>query len=370
MKVCVMGVLPSSLINFRGELIKLLVNRGHDVITMASGAMHEEVDQIERLGAKYIDFPVQRNSLSPFSDVKTLLSIAKVFRREKPDLVIAYTIKPVIWGGIAARFFSKAKFYGLITGLGFAFQESDFKRSLLTRAVCSLYRISLRNACGTIFQNSDNLETFVEKGIVNREKTHWVYGSGVKLDYYSKTELPSTSPVFLSVARLLGEKGLREYAAAAKIVKKQHPDISFRLVGPSDSSPDRIPLQEVNSWQRTGCIEYLGEKKDVRASINNCHVFVLASYHEGMPRSVLEAMAIGRPILTTNVPGCKDTVVPGENGYLVEKGSVDQLVDKMLWFIDNRAKWQYMADRSHEIAIETFDVRKVNNEILKIIGVI
>lgn len=366
MKIIVIGALPASLYNFRGDLIRELVSKGHQVTAMASGATKREVREIESLGAIYKNFPVKRNGLNPFEDIRTFLCLIAVYKQSKPDVILAYTIKPIIWGGIAARFFSNIKFYGLVTGLGFAFQEGNLKRNLLSNVVKSLYRSALIRSSGVIFQNMDNLNVFVENKIVDQRIVSRVHGSGVKLEHFNKSALTATNPVFLSIARLLGEKGLREYSQAAKLVKKKYPDVVFQILGPEDSSPDGIPISEVNKWHKDGYIDYLGSTIDVRSFIDNCHIFVLASYHEGMPRTVLEAMAIGRPILTTNVAGCKETVSEGENGFLVEKGNVEQLVERMVWFIENRQKWQNMANQSHKLALEKYDVHKVNHRLLEI----
>lgn len=371
MKVIIIGALPSSLVNFRGELIKLLVINGSEVVAMASNATEKEVKAVEGINinnVKYIDYPVQRNGLNPFADIKTLLNFSTVFKVQKPDVVLSYTIKPVIWGGIAAKFFPNIKFYSLITGLGFAFQKGGLKRNLLSSIVTSLYRLALTKADRVIFQNPDNLQVFIDTKIVDKKKTVRVNGSGVNLNHFRKSRPKANAFTFLTIARLLGEKGLREYAAAARIVKQTYLDVVFQLVGHADPSPDGIPIAEVNEWHNSGYIEYLGGTNDVRPHLNNCHVFVLASYHEGMPRTVLEAMATGRPILTTNVPGCKETVIDGENGFLVEKENVEELVKKMIWFINNREQWQAMADKSHQLAMRNFDVREINEQLLKIMN--
>lgn len=346
--------------------MKLFVTNGHEVVAMASGAEADDIEAIERLGVKYIDYPVQRNGLNPLADIKTLLSFRKIFKSEKPDVILAYTVKPVIWGGIAARFSPNARFYGLITGLGFAFQKGGFKRNLLSTIVTNLYRFALSKSNKVIFQNPDNLQVFLDKKITTPDKAVRVNGSGVDLSHYAKVAPLVKRFTFLTIARLLGEKGLREYASAAKIVKQQYPDVVFQLVGPEDPSPDGIPMSEVNQWHSDGCVEYLGEAKDVRPYLVGCNVFVLASYHEGMPRTVLEAMATGRPILTTNVPGCRETVVDGENGFLVEKQNVDQLVEKILWFIEHQDQCQVMGDKSRDMAVESFDVHAVNEQLLRI----
>jgi glycosyltransferase involved in cell wall biosynthesis len=367
MKIIVIGALPSSLVNFRGELIKELSSSGHNVLAMANSASTSEVTSVERLSAKYIDYSVERNGLNPIKDVRTIFELIRTFKREKPDLILAYTIKPIIWGGLAARLSGMKKFYALVTGLGFAFQKGSILKNTLMKIVKALYQISLKNAKGVIFQNNDNRQIFIENKLVDSNRCSLVNGSGVDVSHFEKSMLSGENN-FLLIARLLGDKGIHEYVKAAGIVKIKYPNAIFNLVGPEDPSPDGISLNEVTSWHENGVINYHGGTEDVRPYIEQSNIFVLPSYHEGMPRTVLEAMAMGRPILTTNVPGCKETVVNGENGWLVEKANVEQLADKMIWFIENQGEWQRMGDISHQMAIEKFDVHKVNKELLKIMG--
>lgn len=366
MKIIVIGALPSSLNNFRGELLKSFCIK-NEVIAMSNDACEKEIRLIKSLGVDYIDYPVQRNGLNPMKDIRTFLFLCDIFKKEKPDIILAYTIKPIIWGGLAARFSGTSNFYALVTGLGFAFQKGSILKSVLMLAVKGLYRFALKHAKGVIFQNKDNQQVFLDNNLVERNRCHLVNGSGVDLSRFEKAELVDENS-FLLIARLLGDKGIREYIQAAKIVKIKYPDTTFNLVGPADPSPDGISIEEVNIWHDDGAIIYHGGTDDVRPYIERSNIFVLPSYHEGMPRTVLEAMAMGRPILTTNVPGCKETVVDGENGWLVEKGNSDQLAEKMIWFIENHAEWQRMGDTSHAIATEKFDVHKVNTELLKIMG--
>ncbi|NOJ20348.1 glycosyltransferase family 4 protein [Vibrio jasicida] len=367
MQVFVIGGLPQSLVNFRGELIRALQQSVTSVTAMASEASVEQKDEICDFAQHYIDYPVARNSLNPLQDCKTLCLLFSIFRKNKPDVILAYTIKPVIWGGIAARFAKVPSFYAMITGLGYAFQKGGLAKNLLNSLVKFLYRAALKKSKGVIFQNRDNMKVFINEGIVPQEKCFLVNGSGVDLSHYQVSPL-SLKPHFLLIARLLGDKGIREYAKAAETVKQQYPEAVFELVGPEDPSPDGIKLDEVNKWVSSGAIEYSGSTTDVRPFIENCSIYVLPSYHEGMPRTVLEAMAMGRPILTTDVPGCRETVVNGENGWLVEKANVEQLAERMIWFIENQEQWSVMGNKSHSIANEKFDVHKVNAEILKIMG--
>ena len=363
--IFVIGSLPESLINFRGELIKSLVAGNHKVTVMSAFTDAALANKIEALGVNFIGFPITRNSQNPCFDVQTFFALYTTLKKTNPDVVLAYTIKPVIWGGLAARL-ARIKFNALITGLGFTFQGGGVKRECLRGLVCFLYRIALKNAVAVIFQNTDNRLVFVGSGIVAKDITHVVAGSGVDINYFQFSLLPKDNFTFLCVARLLAAKGLREYAKAASIVKLKYPEISFKLVGPKDDSPDKIDLKEVNTWLDTYGVEYLGSTNDVRPYIEQCHVYVLPSHHEGMPRSVLEAMSMGRPILTTDAVGCRETVENGINGFKVPVGDYNLLAERMLWFVENKAKLSVMGVKSREMVEKNFDVRFVNNELIKI----
>jgi glycosyltransferase involved in cell wall biosynthesis len=294
----------------------------------------------------------------------------QLFKQQRPDLVLCYTIKPVIWGGLAARL-TGTKFYALVTGLGFAFQGKSFKRRLLTQLVSFLYRLSLSHATKVIFQNKDNRDVFTGRNIIPVEKTEVVNGSGVDISRftYQPVAFPNEGRyVFLCVARLLGEKGLREFEQASEIVKQKYSNMKCQVVGWTDPSPDGIPIEEVHSWQEKGTIEYLGVSDDVRPLIAACHVYVLPSYHEGLPRSTVEAMAMGRPVITTNAVGCKETVEEGVNGFKVRVGNAQALAEKMIWFIEHPEQIEPMGLASRKMAEDKFDVHKVNARMLEIMG--
>jgi len=368
MHFVIVGALPQSLVNFRGDLIRDALNRGHRVTAMSSPATPEEIVNIEATGAVFHSFPVQRTGLNPLSDIKTLRTLRQIFSDLQPDIVLAYTIKPVVWSGIAlSTLRTTCRFYGLITGLGYAFEGRGFAHGILRFLVTRLYRQALRRAEAVIFQNPDNRDIFVRNKIVSANHCCIVNGSGVDTVRFTSTRLPTEGQRFLLIARLLGDKGLREYAEAAAIVKTRHPDAEFHLVGPTDPSPDGIPLSVIEGWHKDGRIIYHGPAKDVRPYIANCHVYVLPSYHEGMPRSVLEAMSMGRPILTTDVTGCRQTVVPGLNGWLVPRQDAKSLAQRMNWFLENPSQWPKMGEESRRMALETFDVRIINAQMLDII---
>ena len=364
-KIIIIASKSRSLINFRGELIKNMSTHGSIVTTLSNRPTSAQIIKLKDLGAKSEHLDFSRGKLGIVSDLEALVRLIKRYRVIKPDIVLAYTIKPVIWGGIASRFF-KIDFYGLITGLGYSFQGKSFKRRMLTKLVVFLYRSGLKNSKAVIFQNADNRDVFVKKEIVELSKTHVVNGSGVDLKKYDIEGFPDTNIKFLCVARLLGEKGLREYAEASKIVKNKFPNVEFYLVGPEDYSPDAISLSEVNSW--SDYVSYKGSTDDIRPYIKNSHVYVLPSYHEGLPRSTLEAMSMGRPVITTNASGCKDTVIEGVNGFKIEVGSIENLVNKMMWFINHKDRIESMGRASRELAKEKFDVHEVNRNMVEIMN--
>jgi glycosyltransferase involved in cell wall biosynthesis len=364
----VIGALAESLINFRGELIKSLVSGGHKVVAMAGHADATTVAAIEALGAVFRPYPVQRNGMNPVHDLTTFLVLRSAIADIKPDVVMAYTIKPVIWGGLAALLERVPHFFALVEGLGYAFQGGSWRRRIVGGIASVLYKASLYKADKVIFLNPDNRTHFLTSGLIRESQAELIDGIGLDIDWYSLKPLPAKGIVFLCIARLLGEKGLREYAQAASIVKAAYPDAEFYLVGQTDPSPDGIPLAEVETWHASGIVTYFGASMDIRPFIERSHVYVLPSYHEGMPRTVLEAMSMGRPILTTDVPGCRETVIPSENGYLVPKGNSGLLADKMIWFIENRDQWERMGQASRRIAEERFDVRKINTRMLRILG--
>ena len=365
-KLLLIGVEPNSLINFRDELIKSFEKAGKIVTTVSLPLSVDQEKYFLQKRIKHVSIFFQRNGLSPIADLRLFFSMSRLYSQQSPELVLAYTIKPVIWGGLAARF-KGIKFYALVTGLGFAFQGENFKRKLLTKLVSFLYKLALKDSKAVIFQNTDNRNVFVNKGIVKLSKTRVVNGSGVDTEKYNVRRLPDGSIRFLCISRLLGEKGLREYAAAARIVKNKFPNVGFDLIGSKDSSPDTISLSEIDGW--SDYINYKGSTNDIRPYIEGSHVCVLPSYHEGLPRSLLEAMSMGRAILTTDAVGCKDTVSEGVNGFKVPVKSVGELANKMIWFIEHKGKIKLMGMEGRVLVEDKFDVHKVNKQMLKIMGI-
>jgi len=248
----------------------------------------------------------------------------------------------------------------------FTGERKGFFSSLVRR----LYRFSIGKAGKVFFQNPDDKALFEDVGILSpTADVVVVNGSGIDVDAFKQTPLPAGDMIFLMIARLLGDKGVREYAEAAARVREVQPNARFQLAGWIDEHPDAISRQELSAWIKDGSIEFLDYLDDVRPAIEASTVYVLPSYREGTPRTVLEAMAMGRPIITTDAPGCRETVIDGENGFLVPVRSVTELVAAMERFIDNRELAVVMGKRSRQIAEEKYDVHKVNEVMLSEIGI-
>ena len=365
--ILIIGVTPKSLIIFRGDLIKALSLKGYSITTLAGSYERKTNEYLKKVGVCLETYPVQRRKTNPFSDIKTYLFLRKYLANKKPNTILAYTIKPIIWGGFAAYSLKDTNFYAMIEGEGFTFQGGGIIRNILKKLVIFLYYLSLKKAKKVIFLNPDNQNNFIKLGIIPKEKATLINGIGVNISQYSFMPLPKSNPIFLSIGRLIAEKGFREYAQAAQIVKAKYPNIVFQLLGREDPSANSIPLVEVKQWHDQGWVEYLGTTDDVRPYLQSCHIFVLPSYYgEGLSRTILEAMSIGRPILTTDNVGCRETVTNGDNGYIVPKADAQALAERIIWFLKNREQWERMGKRSRELAKEKYDVHKVNARIMEI----
>jgi glycosyltransferase involved in cell wall biosynthesis len=367
-RIVVVGALPESLINFRGDLIKFLSKNDFEVVAMSNPTSVDNVIIIEQLGAKFESYKVNRHNINPIVEFKTFINILIAIKRLKPDYVLAYTIKPVVWVGLAMYLLRDTKFIALIEGLGYAFQPGGLKRKLIKKVVSIFYKIALFNSKKVIFLNNDNKEVFVNNKIVDLTKCSVIDGIGVNLNHYKIQDFPNLPFKVLMISRFLNEKGVREYIKAAEIIKIANPNIEIKLLGNYDDSSDSVPFGIIEEAVNKNIIEVLPPSSDIRPNLKNCHLFVLPSYHEGMPRTIMEAMATGRPILTTNVSGCKDTVKDSQNGLLVEKQDSYNLAKCILWFSNNIERTIEMGMKSREIAEKRFDVNKINAQILSIIN--
>jgi glycosyltransferase involved in cell wall biosynthesis len=371
MKILVLGSISCSLLNFRGPLIKRLRDRGHIVTAVSAQdeASHYVADTLKSWGVEYRTVELARGGTNPLADVRTFRAIQALLRDTRPDILLAYTAKPVIYGGMAVQAVAGVRFFPMITGLGYAFTPAaGAKRRFLRFLLTQLYRRSLRGAERVIFQNPDDQAMFTELGLLpDPRRAARVHGSGVDCEAFPSSPLPE-APVFLMLARLVADKGVREYVEAARRVRAVYPDARFRLAGDLDPNPARVSQAELDTWIAEDVIDHLGPVHPVQPELANCRYYVLPSYREGTPRSVLEAMATGRPIITTDAPGCRETVEHGVNGLLVPPRDSDALASTMLELLSaSEERIQSMADESLRIARERFDVHRVNDEILEIL---
>lgn len=372
-KILILGSSAGSLINFRGSFILKLIESGYSVHVCApelSNSFNEKKWLSEK-GVICHDATLSRTGMNPLVDIISLFRLRKIVKKVKPDIFFSYTIKPVIWGTLAAKLCDVPKRVALITGLGYAFTADDRgKRKLVKWIASSLYRLSLKYSHVIFFQNPDDKSDFQELGLLPKGVlVQVVNGSGVDTKRFEFTTPPRARGKirFLLIARLLADKGIREYAAAAKIIMEKYSNVEFHLVGGLDTNPEALSQEEVELWEQKGYLTWWGAQSDVRPFINNCSIYVLPSYREGTPRTVLEAMAVGRAIITTDAPGCKETVSNGHNGYLVAIKSVEQLVQVMEKFLTQPELIGTMGLRSREIALEKYDVNKVNELMLSVI---
>ena len=366
--VVVLGSYAPSLIVFRGPLIEELVQRGYRVVAMAPRIDDAIRTRLEAIGAGVMDVPLVNSSLNPLSAAQSLIALTQRFRDVAPEAVIAYTVKPVTLGSLAAARAGVPKIVALVTGLGFAFTAGGGAKRFVSRAAASaLYRRAFRRCTAIIFQNRDDREDFDRRRLLPPHvPVAVVNGSGIDLDSFRPAPLPPGIR-FLMISRLLGDKGVREYGEAAVRLKRRHPQARFALVGYFDPSPDSISEAEL-ARMTAGGVEFLGKMDDVRQPIAESNVYVLPSYREGTPRSVLEAMAMARPIVTTDAPGCRETVVRGENGLLVPPRDAVALEQAMERFILEPETIAPMGARSREIAERKYDIHGVNAAILEAAG--
>lgn len=363
-KILVLGSHAESLLNFRKEML-IAMAKHNTVIACVPDASQEIIIQLQDFGIYYYDVDLARTGLNPVTDLRTVWQLYKLFKKLQPDQVLAYTSKPVIFGSIAAKLAGINQIYSMITGLGSYFVYADFKSRCIRAIMVLLYKFSLSLNSKVFFQNPDDISEFKKLGILScPERTILINGSGVNIEYFGQTELPKEQLTFLLISRFIRSKGIYEYLAAARMIKLQYPQTKFLLVGWLDQKGEALDPVLLQEYIDSGIVENLGKLQDVRPALAQASVFVLPSYREGTPRGVLEAMAAGRAIITTDVPGCRETVLDGVNGYLIPARNVMALHAAMEKFILNPSLITQMGHNSRELVVNKYDVHKVNRVIL------
>lgn len=368
-RILLLASYAPSLLNFRGPLIRDMIGAGHSVSVGAPDIDATTRGDLEKLGASVHEVPLHRNGTGIRSDLAYLRALWRLIKHLQPDILLTYTIKPNIWGAFAAARAGVAS-AAMVTGLGYAFAASGGSmKSRAARWIARrLYRAATKRNTRVIFQNPDDRDDFVSQGcLADRSKIGMVNGSGVDLAHYQRAPLPK-APTFLMIARLLVSKGVREYAEAARHLRKRYPDARFVLVGPHDEGLDAIDPSEFQAWIDEGLIEWPGPANDVRPAIREAAVYVLPSYREGTPRSVLEAMAMGRPIITSDAPGCRETIRDGVEGFLVPPKDSKALSDAMERFLLDPDLIPVMGEAAYARAVDKYAVERVNRQMMKLLG--
>ena len=367
-KVLLVSRCAWTLYNFRAGLLSALKKNGYRVV--GGGASGDGFEQrVEALGVPYVPLRVDRKGINPAADIRLFWQLYRWYRRERPAVVHHFTIKPVIYGSIAARVAGVPKIVNTVTGLGYVFMEEGM--AWLRQLVEWGYRIALASAHYTFFQNRDDLQYFLSRRLVSKRKSGLLPGSGVDCSYFTLESLPTRrrpdSITFLMVARLLREKGVYEFVEAARMVKRKYPGSHFQLLGRRDErNPTVIPQSDLARWQAEGVATWLGEVADVRPIVSQSDVVVLPSYREGTPRALLEAAAMGKPLITTDAVGCREVVSDGVNGFLVPVKDPLALAGAMIKLIEHPGLRELMGKEGRAKVEREFDERVVIGKILDV----
>lgn len=373
MKISILSTAIKDTLIFRRELILKLAAEGYEVFVFCVDYTEQTRLKVEELGGIPVDYALSRAGLNPIADLAAVWQLKKIFNKIKPEIVLSCFVKPSIYGSIAARMAGVPNRIAMLEGLGFVFTDLpgglSFKQRVLRKIQVFLYWLALPSISTIVFLNPDDPIDLLKRNKLKAKRVEVLGGIGLDLSRFPYSNPPTSYVRFIFIARLLAEKGIFEYIEAAKKVKADYPDSEFVVLGGIDqANPGGLKQADLQKLLDTGVIVYPGYVNNVQEWLADSSVFVLPSYREGLPRSTQEAMAIGRALITTDVPGCRETVVDGVNGFLVPKWDVDALVDKMTYFIKHPETVELMGLESHKLAVKNFDADKINAKLMKIMG--
>ena len=353
--------------NFRGDLIKEIIERGYRVIVTGPDQMG--VDRIISLGAKFVEVPMNKNGINPVSDLKYLWKLYRLCRREQPAATLGYTIKPYLYGSLAARMAGVKNVNAMVAGAGFLFTSKSLKARILKKTISLLYKIGFAAAHHIIFQNADDLNEYCDCGMCKRAKCGVVNGSGVNMTRFAPSDYPAV-PTFFMLGRFIHCKGVLDYLKAAQIVKEKYPQVHFMLLGKVEKMQDGITLEELSPYVNAGVVTIYPETDKIAEYYAKTSVFVLpTTYREGTPRVILEAMASARAIITTFTPGCKETVQEGVNGFFVPVHDPKALAEKIIHFIDHPKDVEKMGAASLELCKNKYEVSIINGVMMNLMEI-
>ncbi|MBN6205758.1 glycosyltransferase family 4 protein [Ralstonia pickettii] len=365
MKVAISMIVTKDKRIARQELVEELLGKGHEVVYIGKKSNDDLHEDFKRYNIDFLSIPIGRSNTNPINEVKTLIKIKKVLKENNIDVLIAYGIRTFPVFVIASKMAKLKSVICVVNGSGRLFQLKGIKGAIIKSLSFPMLWLSFVFSNRVLIQNPDDVKLLKNKGLLARKNYQLTNGSGVNIDEYKVVNLEK-NPVFLMLSRLTGSKGVNEYIGAAEIVKQRYPEASFLLIGPMDDNDKSIDKLKLNKAVEDKVIDLKDRVEDVRPYIKKSRIFVLPSYYpEGVPRSILEAMAMGRPIITANSPGCRETVVNYKNGFLVPAKEITPLAEKMIWMIENPYQTEKMGIESRKIAEEKFDVKKVNKILLE-----
>jgi glycosyltransferase involved in cell wall biosynthesis len=358
MKILLFANTDWYLYNFRLALAQSLQAQGHEVILVSPPGLY--VDRLQALGFCWVKFNLARRGLNLFSEGATIIRLLFLYRRERPDIVHHFTIKCVLYGSLVARLAGVKSVVNSVTGLGYVFSAEAGPKNWLRSIVMLLYRLALRRT-KVIFQNPDDWKLFIEQGLVQSDNSVVIRGSGVDVDRFSPKPESAGIPIVLFPGRLLWDKGVGEFVSAARALRAKGVSARFVLVGDRDSNnPSSVPLDQIQEWVQKGDIEWWGWRDDMNEVYAQVHLICLPSYYkEGLPKALIEAASSGRPIITTDMPGCREIVREGKNGLLVPPRDPIALARAICLLLGDPLQRQQMGIIGREIAIGEFSKDRI-----------
>ncbi|MFZ2991063.1 glycosyltransferase family 4 protein [Ideonella sp.] len=364
MKIAILYNTSDYLLRFRSELIETLQKAGHEVIAITP--RDDATPRLQALNVHWCEWQLEGQALNPLKDLAAILDLRRILSQERPDAVLNFTIKPVLYGSLVASWVGVPRIVSMITGMGSLFLPGSWKKLALLGMIKVVYRAAMRRNHRVLFQNDEDLAYFVAERFLAPAKSLRINGSGVNLARFPCQPGQAVAGSFLLISRMIREKGIHEFVAAARMVKADHPQASFVLVGPIDNNPGAITRQDIAAWEAEGIVRYAGVQADVRPFLAAAEVYVLPTYYlEGVPRSILEALSMGKPVITTDWRGCRDTVASSVNGYLVPPRDPEALADAMRQFLKDPTLSIQMGQASRALAKSKFDVEVVNDTVVQ-----
>lgn len=363
MKIAILYNTSDYLLRFRTELILSLKEGGAEVIAITP--RDDATPRLEPLGVRWCEWRLEGQALNPLKDLAAIANLRHILANERPDAILNFTIKPVLYGSLVAGWLGVPRIVSMITGMGSIFQPGGIKKRILLRIIHMTYKMAMSRNDKVLFQNDEDLAYFVQHRFLSAKKTLRINGSGVNLNLFTQQPGQEQKGSFLLISRMIKEKGIQEFVEAARQIKARYPHAKFTLVGPIDNNPGAITREEISEWEQEGIVEYAGVQVDVRPFLARTEVYVLPTYYlEGVPRSILEALAMGKPVVTTDWRGCRDTVSQDINGYLVPPKDTTSLALAMARYLADTALSTRHGYASRQLAEKKFNVKDVNKDVV------